>query len=51
MQTALGFDENEKGIPAPAPSTTPALQRHTGLRNMVYMAFRENPSLPQRNPV
>ena len=46
LQTALGFDENEKGIPAPAPSTAPALQRHTGLRNMVYMTFRENPSLP-----
>ncbi len=45
-QTALGFDENEKGIPAPAARTAPALQRHTGLRNMVYMAFRENPSLP-----
>ncbi len=42
----LGFDENDKSIPAPAPSTAPAVARHTGLRNMVYLAFRVDPSLP-----
>src|SRR5439155_1480526 len=39
LQKALGFDENDKKIPAPAPSSGPAVQRHTGLRNMVYQAF------------
>jgi hypothetical protein len=46
MQKALGFDENDKKIPAPAPGYGPAVQRHTGLRNMVYQAFKENPSTP-----
>ena len=46
MQKALGFDENDKTIPAPAPSSAPAVQRHSGLRNMVYQAFKENPSTP-----
>jgi hypothetical protein len=43
---ALGFDENDKAIPAPAPSSAPAVARHTGLRHMVYQAFRIDPSLP-----
>src|SRR5204863_6457735 len=43
LQKALGFDENDKTIPAPAPGSAPALQRHTGVRHMVYQAFRENP--------
>lgn len=42
----LGFDEHDKSIPAPAPSTAPAVARHTGLRNMVYLAFRVDPSTP-----
>ncbi len=46
LQKALGFDENDKTIPAPAPTSAPAVQRHTGLRNMVYQAFKENPSTP-----
>ena len=46
MQKALGFDENDKNIPAPAPGSGPAVQRHTGLRHMVYQAFKENPSTP-----
>jgi hypothetical protein len=46
MQKALGFDENDKTIPAPAPSSSPAVQRHTGLRNMVYQMFEVDPSLP-----
>jgi len=46
MQKALGFDENDKTIPAPAPGSGPAVQRHTGLRHMVYQAFKENPSTP-----
>ena len=46
LQKALGFDENDKTIPAPAPSSSPAVQRHTGLRNMLYQAFRADPSLP-----
>jgi hypothetical protein len=46
LQKALGFDENDKAIPAPAPGSGPAVQRHTGLRNMVYQAFKENPSTP-----
>jgi hypothetical protein len=47
LQKALGFDEHDKTIPAPAPSSAPAAQRHRGLRNMVYQAFRVDPSLPQ----
>jgi hypothetical protein len=47
MQIALGFDENDKAIPAPAPTSAPAVQRHTGLRNMVYQTFKVDPSLPQ----
>ena len=47
LQKALGFDENDKSIPAPAPSSAPAVQRHTGLRNMVYQTFKVDPSLPQ----
>ncbi len=43
----LGFDENDRTIPAPAPSSAPAVSRHTGLRNMVYQAFKANPSQPQ----
>src|SRR5205085_3215299 len=46
LQKALGFDENDKKIPSPAPGSGPAAQRHTGLRNMVYQAFKENPSTP-----
>ena len=46
LKAALGFDENDKSIPALAMSTAPAVQRHTGLRNMVYQTFKENPSLP-----
>jgi hypothetical protein len=46
MQKALGFDENDKTIPAPAPGSGPAVQRHAGLRHMVYQAFKENPSTP-----
>jgi Protein of unknown function (DUF1549)/Protein of unknown function (DUF1553) len=46
MQRALGFDENDKSIPAPAPSSAPAVSRHSGLRNMVYQAFKVDPSLP-----
>lgn len=42
----LGFDENDKTIPAPAPSSAPAVARHSGLRHMVYQAFRVDPSLP-----
>jgi hypothetical protein len=41
---ALAFDENDKKIPAPAPSSAPAATRHTGLRHMVYQAFKVNPS-------
>jgi hypothetical protein len=47
LQKTLNFDENDKTIPAPAPSSGPAVQRHTGVRNMVYQAFKENPSTPQ----
>jgi hypothetical protein len=43
---ALGFDENDKTIPAPAPSAAPAVSRHSGLRNMIYQAFKVDPSLP-----
>ncbi len=46
LQKALGFDEFDKKIPAPAPGSGPAVQRHTGVRNMVYQAFKENPSTP-----
>jgi hypothetical protein len=46
LQKALGFDEHDKTLPAPAPSSAPAVQRHTGLRNMVYQAFKVNPSVP-----
>jgi hypothetical protein len=46
MVRALGFDEHDKSIPAPAPSPAPAVTRHSGLRHMVYMAFRVDPSLP-----
>ena len=48
LQKALGFDENDKKIPAPAPNSGPAVQRHTGLRHMVYHAFKENPSTPMQ---
>jgi hypothetical protein len=47
LARALGCDENDKTIPAPAPSTAPAVARHTGLRHMVYQAFKVDPSLPQ----
>jgi hypothetical protein len=43
---ALKFDENNKKIPAPAPSSAPAATRHTGLRHMVTHAFKVNPSTP-----
>src|SRR5438132_6365424 len=43
---ALGFNENDKSIPAPAPSSAPAVTRHTGLRHMIYQAFKVDPSLP-----
>src|SRR5262249_13756224 len=43
---SLGFNENDKNIPAPAPSSAPAVSRHTGLRNMIYQAFKVDPSLP-----
>ena len=46
MQKALGFDENDKTIPAPAPGSGPAVPRHTGLRHMVYQAFKADPSAP-----
>jgi Protein of unknown function (DUF1549)/Protein of unknown function (DUF1553) len=46
MVRALGFDENDKTIPAPAVSAAPAVSRHTGLRHMVYQAFQVDPSLP-----
>jgi hypothetical protein len=42
----LGCDENDKTIPAPASSSAPAVQRHSGLRHMVYQAFKVDPSLP-----
>jgi hypothetical protein len=47
LQQALGFDEKDKAIPAPAPKSAPAVQRHEGLRNMVYQAFKVDPSLPR----
>jgi hypothetical protein len=46
LLAALAFDENDKTIPAPAPSAAPAATRHTGLRHMVYQAFKVNPSTP-----
>jgi hypothetical protein len=46
MVSALGFNENDRNIPAPAPSSAPAVTRHSGLRNMVYQAFKVDPSLP-----
>jgi hypothetical protein len=46
MVKALAFDENDKSIPAPAASSAPAVSRHTGLRHMVYQAFKIDPSLP-----
>ena len=46
MVKALGFDENDKHIPAPAASPAPAVTRHTGLRHMIYQAFKVDPSLP-----
>jgi hypothetical protein len=42
----LRFDEKDKSIPAPAPSPSPAVSRHSGLRHMIYMAFKVDPSLP-----
>jgi uncharacterized protein DUF1549/uncharacterized protein DUF1553 len=46
MVRALGFDENDKSIPAPATSEAPAVSRHTGLRHMIYYAFKVDPSMP-----
>jgi hypothetical protein len=46
LARALGFNENDKSIPAPAPSSAPAVSRHTGLRNMIYQTFKVDPSLP-----
>jgi hypothetical protein len=46
LQKVLGFDENDKTIPSPAPGSGPAVPRHTGLRHMVYQAFKEDPSAP-----
>src|SRR5262249_21408806 len=43
---ALGFSETDKSIPAPAPSSAPAVARHTGLRHMIYQAFKVDPSMP-----
>jgi hypothetical protein len=48
LQQALRFDENDRKIPAPAPGSGPAVQRHKGLRHMVYQAFKVDPSLPLR---
>src|SRR5207245_344173 len=42
---ALGFSETDKSIPSPAPSSAPAVARHTGLRHMIYQAFKVDPSL------
>jgi hypothetical protein len=47
LQQVLGFNENDKSIPAPGPRSAPAVQRHEGLRNMVYQAFKVDPSLPR----
>jgi hypothetical protein len=46
MVKALGFNENDRTIPAPAPSSAPAVARHSGLRHMIYQAFKADPSLP-----
>jgi hypothetical protein len=46
MVKALGFNEADKSIPAPAASSAPAVARHTGLRHMIYQAFKTDPSLP-----
>jgi hypothetical protein len=48
---ALGFDENDKTIPAPAPTSAPAVSRHSGTRNMVYQAFKVDPSAPAEDVV
>jgi hypothetical protein len=48
---ALGFEETDKTIPAPAPGSAPAVTRHTGTRNMVYQAFKVDPSLPAEEVV
>ena len=48
---ALGFDEKDKTIPAPAPSSAPAVSRHAGTRNMVYQAFKVDPSAPAEEVV
>jgi hypothetical protein len=48
---ALGFDEADKTIPAPAPSSAPAVTRHIGTRNMVYQAFKADPSAPAEEVV
>src|SRR5262249_2332458 len=44
LAQTLALDENDKTIPAPAPSSAPAARRHMGLRHMVYMNFKVNPS-------
>jgi hypothetical protein len=44
LLAALSFDENDKTIPAPAPSSAPAATRHTGLRHMVVQSFKVDPS-------
>ncbi len=44
---ALAFDENDRTIPAPAPSSAPAATRYVGVRHMVWHAFKVNPSRPQ----
>jgi hypothetical protein len=51
LQQALAFDEKDKALPAPAPRSAPAVQRHDGLRNMVYQAFKADPSLPREEVV
>jgi hypothetical protein len=47
LVSALAFDENDRKIPAPAPSSAPAATRYVGLRHMVWHAFKVNPSTPQ----
>jgi hypothetical protein len=47
LLSTLEFDENDKSIPAPAPSAAPAARRHVGLRHMFYHNFKVNPSTPQ----
>jgi hypothetical protein len=51
LQQALAFDEKDKSLPAPAPRSAPAVQRHDGLRNMVYQAFKADPSLAREEVV